>query len=64
VSLTQTLVKKICQSTLKTNLRQKRVICVPSDLKKHEGMVKNAEKYLAFLDKLIRKSPELFPPSD
>jgi len=51
----------MCQSTLKTNIRQKRVICVPCDFKKHQSIVKNAEKYRAFLDQLITESPELFP---
>ena len=51
----------MCQSTLKTTHRQKRVICVPCDLEKHQSIVKNAEKYRAFLDQLIKESPELFP---
>jgi len=44
------------------NLRQKRVICVPCDLKKHQAIVKNASLYRQFLDQIIKSSPELFPP--
>lgn len=53
----------MCQSTLKTkktNHRQKRVICVPCDLKKHKTIIKNAALYRKFLDKIIEESPELF----
>ena len=49
------------QSTLKTNHRQKCVICVPCDLKKHQTIVKNAVQYRAFMDKWIKDCPELFP---
>ena len=52
---------KMCQSTRKATHRKKRVICVPCELKKHQNIVKNAEKYRAFLDKLIKDLPELFP---
>ncbi len=41
--------------------RQKRVICIPCDLKKHQKIVKDAIKYRDFLDEVIKKSPELFP---
>ncbi|EDN67079.1 conserved hypothetical protein [Beggiatoa sp. PS] len=51
----------MCQSTLKTNHRQKRVICVPCFLVKHQSIVKDAEKCRSFLDQLIKESPELFP---
>jgi hypothetical protein len=46
----------MCQSTLKTNHRQKCVICVPCDLKKHQTIVKNAMQYRAFMDKWIKIS--------
>ncbi len=41
--------------------RQKRVICIPCDLNKHQKIVKNAVKYREFLDELIKNVPELFP---
>ena len=49
------------RQSFKASLRQKRVICVPCELKKHQTIVKNAIKYRAFLDQLIKDSPELFP---
>ncbi len=41
--------------------RQKRVICIPCDLDKHNQIISDTVKYRAFLDKLIEKYPELFP---
>ena len=49
------------QSPKKPTNRQRRVICVPCDLKKHQNIVQDAEKYRDFLDKVIKESPELFP---
>jgi len=49
------------QSTQKTTHRQKSIICVPCELKKHQRICNCAIEYRAFLDKLIQESPELFP---
>ena len=49
------------QSPPKSNHRQNRVICIPCDLKKHQNIYEDAEKYRVFLDKFIEESPELFP---
>jgi hypothetical protein len=48
-------------SSEKPNHRQNRVICIPCDLKKHQNIIHNAEKYRVFLDRIIKASPELFP---
>ena len=45
------------QSPPKPNHRQNRVICIPCDLKKHQNIIQDAEKYRDFLDKLIEESP-------
>ncbi len=41
--------------------REKRVICIPCDLKTHQTIIKDAVKYRDFVDKLIKNAPELFP---